>query len=136
MRRIILAAVAIAGLTGLGASVTTFPALWAPDTVQGGAMFPVKGTGFLASTPVTVCSEGFADCMATTTDNHGEFIQFRAAPDVSGFLSLKAIQTPGARGRGVGGKVISASVTVSVVGACDSCGTLTSSGRLGDEKRY
>jgi len=137
MRKAILAAVSILALLGLGASVRTFPALWAPDSVQGGEVFPVKGTGFLPGTPVNVCAEGFADCMATTTDTHGEFLQFRPAPDVAGFLSLKAIQSAVAPGRGIGGtKVISASVTITVLETtCDGC-LVISTGQLADQKGY
>jgi len=116
MRKMVFAAVALAGLMSLGFSVKTFPSLWAPDSVEEGAPFPVKGTGFLPSTPLVVCEASFTACIGATTDVHGEFIQFRSAPAVSGSLSLKAIQSASPARRGsVGTRVLSASVTIDVV---------------------
>jgi hypothetical protein len=82
--------------------------------VEEGATFAVKGSGFLPSTPLMVCEPNFTACQPTATDPHGEFLQLRVAPPVSGSLSLKAIQFPVTRGGTTSGKGLTASVTLVV----------------------
>ena len=92
MRQLIVAAALVAALASLGARTSrSVPTLTAPEQVEQGSSFPVKGAGFEEGIPVNVCMG--SDCRTSDAGPGGEFVQIWMTPsEALGAQLVTAIQ--------------------------------------------